>query len=201
MEIIAHRVTDIMEGKKALDFGVDFVEIDVAKQFLFPRFVVRHNGVMGKLGTGPLLASIFMPSIQRKLFLDLKHTNISRNFAKKLSTLLKTLKVKNVRVCGLEWKVVSEVCKDNGLLPFYSIYTSRQLKKIEKSLLRLEKPAGFSVYFPLINKVLIEKLKKHGEVWAWTVNDPQIAKDLVKMGVSGIITDNWKEITKAFKRG
>ncbi len=194
-------MTDVIDAKKALDAGADFVEVDVNKRFLFPKFVIEHNGIKGKLGIGPLLASIFIKNVQGKLFLDLKHANISRNFAQKLSISLKNLRVKNVRVCGYDWKIISQVCKDNNLLPFYSISDSIHLKEIEKALLNLEKPAGFSVYFSLLTQDVIKQLKKHGEIWAWTVDDPQIAKDLVKLGVDGIITNNWREMTKAFKKG
>lgn len=198
MKIIAHRVTDALQAKEALDTGADFIEIDVAKRFLFPKFVMEHNSLKGKLGIGPLLASIFIPKVRSKLFLDLKHANLSRNFAKKLSLVLKTFKIKNVRVCGLDWKIISQVCHDNNLLPFYTILDSVHLKEIEKALPNLKKPAGFSVYFPLLAHDVVKQFKKHGEVWAWTVDDPKIAKDLVKLGVDGIITNNWREMMKEF---
>lgn len=198
MKIIAHRVTDVLTGKKALDAGVDFIEVDVAKRFLFPKFVIEHNALKGKLGIGPILASIFIPNIQKKLFLDLKHATISRSFAHKLSHLLKTLKVRGVRVCGRDWQIVSEVCHNNGLLPFYTLANSYHVREIENSLPKLTKPAGFSVHYKLINEDLIKKLKAHADqIWAWRVNDIETAKKLASLGVNGIIADDWKAMMKA----
>ena len=52
-----------------------------------------------------------------------------------------------------------------------------------------------SVYYKFINKSLVDRAHKLGlKINAWTVNDPDIALRLVKMGVDGIITDFPKEI-------
>lgn len=193
MKIIAHRVNDVLDAKKALDSGADFVEVDVAKRLLLPKFTIQHNSIKGKLGIGPIFASMLIPSFQKKLFLDLKHTNISFRFAAKLSQLLKTFKVKPMRVCGLEWNVISQICENNNLLPFYTIRTERGVKKIKEALHRLKKPSGFSVHFTQINETLVKELKAHGsEIWVHTINEVNIAKNMQNLGVDGIITDNYK---------
>ncbi len=70
----------------------------------------------------------------------------------------------------------------------------------------LKKPVGFSIYYKLVTPDLIAEIKREMrfskglQLWAWTVNDPQIAKDLAKFGVTGIICDDYKKIGRRFKK-
>ncbi len=202
MKIIAHRVTDLTGAKRALEQGVDFIEVDVAKRFFIPKFTIQHNGLKGKLGIGPVLGSILVPSLQKKLFLDLKQANISFRFASKLSIFLKNFKVKPFRVCGHDWKIISSICKNNNLLPFYTIRNQERVDNLEIIIQNLAKPAGFSIHYTLIDKNLIRRLKSDYpkcEIWAWTVNDLKTARNLIKLGVSGIITDEYELMIKQLK--
>ena len=45
-------------------------------------------------------------------------------------------------------------------------------------------------HFISVNSLYVKRLHKHGiKVNVWTVNKPEIATKLIKMGVDGIITD------------
>ncbi|KKS04540.1 MAG: hypothetical protein UU56_C0005G0039 [Candidatus Curtissbacteria bacterium GW2011_GWA2_41_24] len=159
--------------------------------------MVQHSAIKGILGVGPILASLFIPSVRDRLFLDLKRATFSLSFAGKFAHLLSTFKVKGVRICGLNWPVISQLCEGNNLLPFYTLRTKEHVEKIKKILPSLKNPAGFSVYYELINKQFIEKFKDdQTQVWAWTVNDLPTANQLAKLGVDGIISDKWENLLK-----
>ena len=197
MQIIAHSVGNLKEARNALKKGVDFIEVDVSKRIFLPKFVVQHSAIKGILGVGPILASLFIPSVRDRLFLDLKRATFSLSFAGKFAHLLSTFKVKGVRICGLNWPVISQLCEGNNLLPFYTLRTKEHVEKIKKILPSLKNPAGFSVYYELINKQFIEKFKDdQTQVWAWTVNDLPTANQLAKLGVDGIISDKWENLLK-----
>ena len=199
MKVIAHSIKSLHEARDALEKGSDFIEVDVAKRLLLPKFVIQHSAVKGVLGIGPILASVFIPKVREKLFLDIKDHAISLTFAAKLSHLLSAFKVKNVRICGLNWQVVSKLCEKNNLLPFYTLKNKNHVVKIKKVLPKLTPPAGFSIKYDLVDQSLIQYLKSDyptSEIWAWTINNLQFAKQLGKTGVDGIITDKWEKLLK-----
>ena len=134
MKIIAHSVGNLKEARNALKKGVDFIEVDVSKRIFLPKFVVQHSAIKGILGVGPILASLFIPSVRDRLFLDLKRATFSLSFAGKFAHLLSTFKVKGVRICGLNWPVISQLCEGNNLLPFYTLRTKEHVEKIKKIL-------------------------------------------------------------------
>lgn len=202
MKIIAHAANSPQLINSALASEIDFLEIDVSQRIIFSKFTTQHHGILGKFGIGHKLEQFLNSKIKNKLFLDLKHAKISHNFTQKLSNLLKDAKIKNARICGFDWQIISVLSKKNKLLPFYSIYMEKDIEKIKKLLAYIEKPAGFSVYYKIINKKVINYLKetfgKNIEIWAWTVNDKRVAKRLTALGVNGVITDKW-EIASGIK--
>ena len=47
-----------------------------------------------------------------------------------------------------------------------------------------------NIFYPFINKRLIDKMhREHKKVFAWTVNQPKTAQQLMDMGIDGIVTD------------
>lgn len=198
MKIIAHFITNIREAQNALSNGADFLEIDVAKRSIFPKFIIQHHGLKGKLGIGARLSTLITPETQNKLFLDIKHAKYSLTFANRLSKFLKKLSINSSRLCGRDWRIISKVCQNNGLLPFYTIIKSKDLEEIKKALPYIKKPAGFSVNHLLIDKELIGNLKSNfpkSQIWAWTINDFKTAKNLKRLNIDGIITDNYEELS------
>jgi len=69
--------------------------------------------------------------------------------------------------------------------PLSSFNFSKGIKKDDFSDWR-----GVNVYYRFARKKLIKKLHKQGKtVYVWTVNNPKKAKELIKRGVDGIITN------------
>ena len=142
MKIIAHAANSPQLITSALKSKIDFLEIDVSQRIIFSKFTTQHHGVLGKFGIGRNLEQFLNSKFKNKLFLDLKHAKISHNFTQKLSKLLADAKVKNTRICGFDWKIISVLSKRNKLLPYYSIYMEKDIEKIKKLLSYIEKPAG-----------------------------------------------------------
>ena len=202
MKIIAHKIENIPQAKKALAAGANFVEIDVAKRIIFTKFTTQHHGIKGKFGIGENLESILSAVPPYKLLLDIKHANLSFTFVKKLSGLLTVNNIKNARICGRDWQVISQVCQKTGCLPFYTFAKVKDFEKLKRKLPSLEKPAGFSIRYTLIDQDFIRNLKSlfpTSEIWSWTVNEAKEMKRFQKLGVDGIITDNFAEML-LFKR-
>ncbi len=65
------------------------------------------------------------------------------------------------------------------------------------SLKKYNNVKEISVYYKFVNKPLINAAHRMGfKINAWTVNDPDIARRLIYMGVDGIITDYPSEIIR-----
>lgn len=197
MKVIAHGITDPKIAKFAISSGVDFVEIDVSKQILSGKFTAQHNGLMGILGLGPILETLLTKEIRTRAFLDLKPISYRESFTLKLADLLIKLSVKEVRVCGHNWTMLSLLEKKIKAKPYYTIKDEEGAERFKKQISTLSQPVGFSVKHNLITKKFIRDFKnKSTEIWAWTVNDVEETKRLLYLGVDGIITDNWENTLK-----
>lgn len=203
MQIIAHKITNVIDAKKALSDGVDVLEVDVAKGIIFSKFTTQHHGVKGKFGIGENLEPVLAEVPSNKLLLDIKHASLSLTFTREFSDLLISYNIKNARICGLDWQAVSKVCQKTSCLPFYTFDNENDLEKLKGKLPKLAQPEGFSINHMLIDKDLIRNLKSDypiSEVWAWTVNDKKEAEKLAILGVDGIITDEWGKLLKSGSR-
>lgn len=201
MKIIAHGVKDIKTAKKALSKGVDFVEIDVSKRFIFSKFTAQHNGLMGLFGFGPLLEKILTAEFKTRAFLDLKPVSPRASFAYKLSELLVKMKLEDPKICGHNWQMISALAYQNNAKPYYTLKNKGSVEKFRKMLPHLKQPAGFSVRHDLIDEKFMEEFKKKSvEIWTWTVNDMSEAKRLKGLNVDGIITDKWENLISLLRR-
>lgn len=197
MKIIAHGITDPKIAKQAINQGVDFVEIDVSKQILSGRFTAQHNGVFGILGLGPILETILTKEIRTRAFLDLKPVSYRESFTVKLAEMLVKLSIKEVRVCGHNWTMLSLLEKRIKAKPYYTIKDLEGAERFKNQIHKFPNPVGFSVKHNLITKKFIRDFKtKTNEIWSWTVNDIEETKRLLYLGVDGIITDNWEATLK-----
>ncbi|OGD84905.1 hypothetical protein A2696_04125 [Candidatus Curtissbacteria bacterium RIFCSPHIGHO2_01_FULL_41_13] len=199
MKIIAHGIKNLLEAKKAIHAGVDFLEIDVSKRFFFNKFTAQHNGILGIAGIGTMLEKILTAEVKTRAFLDLKPVSYRNSFTHKFTELLIKLSVKNAKVCGHNWQMLSNLSNDINAKPYYTIKNIEGLRRLKKIIKELKKPRGFSVRHDLIDEKFmawIRTLSAGRQVWAWTVNDLKEAKRLTKLGVDGIITDNWESLLK-----
>lgn len=202
MKIIAHGIKSIEEAQKALKAGVDFLEIDVADRFFPPKLHIQHDGIKGKFGIGQDINQFLDPKLKNYLFLDIKHAKYSLGFIKRFIKFVKDKKLKMARVCGSEWGVLWAIHKHSGPQPFYTLNGKNSLKKFKQEYRKLlYRTVGVSVRYTLITKEYIRelrKLAKNIQIWAWTVNDPSEFRRLAKLGVDGIITDEWSKLTTDF---
>ncbi len=200
LKIVAHKIINIDQAENAVAAGIDFLEVDVAKRIIFSKFTTQHNAIAGKLGLGKPIEPLLSNGFTKKLYLDIKQASYSLTFVDRFCELLKRYNIKNIRICGRDWQIISKICLKNNLLPFYTIDRKEDLKELITLLPKLFKPAGFSVRHSLINKYLIDYLKSiypKSEIWAWTVNNSSEAKRLIVLGVDGIISDEWEKILKS----
>lgn len=197
MKIIAHGIRDRQAARHAIKKGVDFVEIDVSKRFLFNKFTTQHNGLMGLFGFGPLLERILTAEFKTRAFLDLKPVSPRATFAYKLSELLVKMKLEDPKLCGHNWIMISALAHQNNAKPYYTLKNQGSIEKFRRMLPHLKKAAGFSVHHSLINKEFMKEFKnKSTEIWTYTIDDIAEAKKLVALEVDGIITNNWENLLK-----
>lgn len=196
LKIIAHGVKNLKEAKKAIRAGVDFLEIDVAKRVFFNKFTAQHNGLLGIAGIGTMLEKILITEVKTRAFLDLKPVSFRNTFTHRLSLLLTKVGVKNAKICGHNWQLISNLCAETDASPFYTIKNKNSVQKFKRMMSVLKKPNGFSVRHDLIDKNFMKEFEnKSVEIWAWTVNEVEEAKRLARLGVDGIITDEWKMLS------
>jgi len=192
---IAHAVKTLTDAKKAIESSFDLLETDISQNILSGKFVIQHNGITGKLGIGQNLDNLLNSKFRNKLVLDLKHAKYSLNYQRKLNNLLKEEKVKNVKITGLDLKIISEIAKENNGEVYYGFLNNKSINLFFNSLTQIYEPSGFSIKAELVNKDLVQKLKSKfpkAQIWAWTVNYQTEIKRLQKLKVDGIITDLWR---------
>ena len=74
---------------------------------------------------------------------------------------------------------------------FYSVKNGSGLDALRRRIPEPYPPAGTSIRHTLLSPAIIDELHDGGiEVYAWTVNNPHRAEELVGWGVDGIIADN-----------
>lgn len=197
MKVIAHGISDPKIAKYAISKGVDFLEIDVSKRFFFNKFTAQHNGLFGLAGLGPILETLLTTEIRTRAFLDLKPISYRASFAARLAELLLRLGVKDARICGHNWKMLSLLSTKVNAKPYYTIRNQAGADRFRQMLPELKQPVGFSVHHKLIDEKFIKDFKRKSvEIWAWTVNDMAETKRLMKMEIDGIITDNWETLLR-----
>lgn len=195
MILVAHGIKNKNDANYAQKKGYCFLEVDVAKRIIFTKFTITHGAIPGKLGFGPTLESLLISKYRNKLFLDIKHANYSLRFTSRIVKLLKLSKTKNVKICGTDWKVISNICQQTNSQPFYTLKEINSFEKLTTVLTKIEKPAGFSVRYQLLNKTFVKKLKSehpNAQIWAWTPDRKNDIEKLKKLKIDGIITDNWR---------
>lgn len=185
-EIIAHSIPTLREAKISLESGIQTAEVDVA-QAITGRFIIQHQGLLGKIGLGENLAN-FLKERNNNLLLDLKHPQYSPNFAKKLSGLLMRMGVVESKVCGTHWKTVSSICENVHLSPYYTINSENHFRGFSRTHHQYLPAEGFSVHHSLITEQFMRDLGKGTKILAWDVNDRKTATRMHQLGVTAIIT-------------
>lgn len=195
-EIIAHGTDTLDEARRAVQREIG-IEIDLSERLflLFPKANVQHHGFLGKIGVGknpkPFLK---LETNGHRFFVDIKHPRPSPGYKERLSNLLEN---RPVCICGVDWELISQICKNHNRLPFYTLRETNHIERIRRILPTLEPPAGFSVEHNLITPDFMEEFGGKALIFAWAINDPQRAREMAQLGVDGIFSDDYEAIIAA----
>jgi len=199
--------------QKALDLGVDMIEIDVFK-ISSGELVVFHDQTVDRLTNGPGNIEEYNISDLSRLILDGGH---------KIPMLQDVLKlIDNQVVLNIELKGANTADKVNHTIDFYTksrgwspenfIISSfnwdelRAMRKLNKNVaiavLTEDNPldaievgkelnaVAINPYFKNLDADVAKKIKEAGfKIYTWTVNEPEDIVAMKNLGVDGIITN------------
>jgi glycerophosphoryl diester phosphodiesterase len=199
--------------QKALDLGVDMIEIDVFK-ISSGELVVFHDQTVDRLTNGPGNIEEYNISDLSRLILDGGH---------KIPMLQDVLKlIDNKVVLNIELKGANTADKVNHTIDFYTksrgwspdnfiissfnwdeLRTMRKLNKnVAIAVLTEDDPldaievgkelnaVAINPYFKNLDADVAKKIKEAGfKIYTWTVNEPEDIIAMKNLGVDGIITN------------
>lgn len=199
--------------QKALDLGVDMIEIDVFK-ISSGELVVFHDQTVDRLTNGPGNIEEYNISDLSRLILDGGH---------KIPMLQDVLKlIDNKVVLNIELKGANTADKVNHTIDFYTksrgwspenfiissfnldeLRTMRKLNKnVAIAVLTEDDPldaievgkelnaVAINPYFKNLDADVAKKIKEAGfKIYTWTVNEPEDIVAMKNLGVDGIITN------------
>lgn len=198
---VAHRAgNDLVLLRAAEELGLRLVEADIRR--FRGRLEVRHLKTVGPL---PILwdrwrlANPLAPRLQldelleatrprTELMLDLKGRS-PRLAADVLAALRPTLGRRRITVCARAWPLLEPFEGLAGVRTIHSVGSARQLQKLLRRAhgRRLQ---GISIHERLLDPATVAELRDVADlVLTWPANAAGRARELVAMGVDGLITD------------
>lgn len=205
--------------QKAMDLGVDMIEIDVFK-IKSGEIVVFHDETVDRLTNGP-------GSIEDYNIVDLKKLIVDGGH--KIPMLQDVLKLIDNKVAlNIELKGIDTADRVNFIMNYYikeknwlpenfliSSFKWNELREMRKqnpnvdiAILTEENPVNalpiakelnavaINPYFKNLDAEVVEQIKNAGlKIYTWTVNEPQDITAMKDLGVDGIIT-NYPERVK-----
>jgi glycerophosphoryl diester phosphodiesterase len=210
---IAHRAGNSLAGLRAAnDLGVDVIECDVHHHR--DRLEVRHLKTAGPL---PFLwdrwelASAYAPRLgldelleadehASTFMLDVKGARVST--ARALSRALQERGVdRPLLVCGRWWPSVEIVAELPFVRPVLSARNRVELARLQPRVARGPAVYGVSVHMSLLDAALVAELHRHVEVvMTWPVNDLESLDAMLRIGVTGIISDEHSVLIELISR-
>ena len=189
----AHSADDSPEDvDRALDCGADVVEIDVLA--FEGRLLAAHGVERAVEGERPPLGDIWSAATSaRAIELNMKSTSL-RALEEMFLYLDEHLQTGGPRII-VSTPDVEALRAFQERLPeverFLSVETESELEALRRDSVLQAMLQGVSIQETLIDAIVLEWLNDAQlAVWAWTVNDPLRAHELVQLGVQGISTDN-----------
>ncbi len=198
---VAHRAgNDLAKLRTAEEHGLDLVEADV--RLFHGRLEVRHLKTLGPI---PLLwdrwqvANPFAPRLylrdllaatgpDTELMLDLKGRS-QRLATGVLAELRPTLGSRRVTVCARAWPLLEPFEDLPGVRTIHSVGSVRQLEALLR-LGRARRLQGISIHERLLTPDAVADLRGVADlVMTWPANAVDRARELLAMGVDGLITD------------
>ncbi|WXG42339.1 MAG: glycerophosphodiester phosphodiesterase family protein [Candidatus Freyarchaeum deiterrae] len=213
--LIAHRGASFYEPentlkaiKRALDFGVDGVEIDV-RSSIEGNIVVFHDDTVDRTtnGTGKL---------RDMSLLEIRSLDAGKGekipLLEEVLELVKgkALLVIELKIAGIEERVLEIVEKydmlDNVLVTSFIHRSVKRVKELNPEVKtgvifrgapinpsRLALDAGaenLCAFHGYITWEMVEEVHEHGlKIYAWTVDEPPTIENLIMLGVDGVVTN------------
>lgn len=190
---IAHNIKNVDKARQALNAGANILEVDVAQSLIFERFTTQHQGVLGKLGIGSNLLPLLKKEFNSKLLFDLKHPNYSFNFFTGFYKILRQSGIKNAKVCGKDWQIVTKIAQSCIFTPYYTIAEQKDFSKVGK-LKNTQLPVNFTIRHNLLNSENLKRVKAdfpHCGIYVWIVNNIEEVNKLKSTRIEGVIVDNY----------
>jgi hypothetical protein len=199
--LVAHRAGNrLADLKVAEDLGVALIEADV--RLFRGRLEVRHLKTVGPL---PILwdrwelAAPWRPRLEldellattaqeTELLLDLKGRRLE--FAERVREAISPfLGARALTVCARSWRLLAPFA-DLPVRRVHSVGSERQLRRLLRRTgeRRLE---GISIHQRLLDRESVAVVRAAADlVMTWPVNSPERARELLGLGVDGLITDH-----------
>ncbi len=214
--IVGHRANSIHKIKKYLSLGIYALEVDVVEDEITKELVIHHvqeeeflrhthsiltNIVEWLTSAIPIIRPPRLRTVLKlisgraNVILDLKW----RGMVKKVAEVLKEVSFKGI--VYITSKYHRELTEIKRLVPHVKTLASfdDQPLNCAEYLTRI-KADGASIRVAFVDKSLVDELHKYGFIIAvWTVNDYEIAKYLIDLGVDMIITDVPEYLLKKFR--
>ena len=206
--LVAHRGGNgLADLEVAEGFGVALVEADV--RLFRGRLEVRHLKTVGpipilwdrwelaapwrpRLGLGDLLTAT---ASETELLLDLKGRRLA--LAEKVRDRISPfLGARRFTVCARSWRLL-EPFADLPVRRVHSVGSVRQLRRLLGRVgeRRLE---GISIHQKLLDPESVARVRSVADlILTWPVNQPERARELLGLGVDGLITDDVQRLTQA----
>jgi glycerophosphoryl diester phosphodiesterase len=160
-------------GRYGLSLGRWYIKLQISALYLGDVLALAHG--------------------RRRVMVDVKGSRRSREsaFARALSQSVRLAGMGDaVTFCGQNWSVLRRLrLIDPDLRVHYSIGTERQIAAFNR-IRRDETLRGVCLHQGLVDARVVDTLKRRAlAIWTWTVDDLARARELVDLGVDGIISN------------
>jgi glycerophosphoryl diester phosphodiesterase len=197
---VAHRAGNALPDlHSAVELGADVLEADV--HHWRGRLEIRHAKALGPLpwhydagaltpiSTSPLLLHDLLDALHRTstLMLDLKGPGaVGLHTAEAVHLRVPE---KPVLVCSRWWPGLNAFRDRSWARPILTARNRGELLRLRRRV-RRSAPYGVSVHRSLLSPALVEELHERVErVLTWPVNDDEALEQVLRAGVSGVISD------------
>ena len=206
--LVAHRAgNELGRLKAAEELGVAVVEADI--RLFRGRLEVRHLKTVGPI---PILwdrwqlAAPWRPRLElgqllqatapeTELLLDLKGSRAE--LAERVRDLISPfLGVRRFTVCARSWQLLAPFAG----LPVRRVHSVGSRRQLRRLLRRVGEGRldGVSIHHNLLDRESIASLRAAaGTIMTWPVNHPERARELLTLGVDGLITDDARRLAAA----
>lgn len=201
---VAHRAGNNLHALEgALAIGADAIECDLwhyhgrlslrherklpALPILYDRWYIRWS--WGVLGLRELLRAI---NGRTGVFLDIKSRTPRAADAVLELYRDNAAMMPATSVSSHEWALLDRLGRaGTSMRMFYSVKDRAGLVPLLRRAGEAHPPAGTSIRHTLLTAGVVDELHDAGlEVYAWTVNNPHRAQELIAWSVDGVIADN-----------